>query len=139
MKNLYLFVPALIILLCSFAIFRKNSKATLKNLITVFTKEYTKPGGYPHVVEVAGDEKNGFVILSTVIVDWGSYTRLTKVDASGKEEWSYDYYADEWKEPEFLKKTVDGYIVGVTHVPNRINRTVILMKVDLNGNKVWDR
>jgi hypothetical protein len=93
--------------------------------------QQTRDGGY---IIVGSKTKAGGGILDVL---------LTKVDASGDEEWEKTFGGTGWNEGKSVQQTVDGgYIItGSTHPygGSAKNDVVWLIRTDSNGNKVWDK
>ncbi|MBS1663805.1 MAG: T9SS C-terminal target domain-containing protein [Bacteroidetes bacterium] len=75
---------------------------------------------------------------------------MMKLDGNGRSVWSRTYGGSDWEEPRAIVATTDGYVVaGLTfssdgdvkgyHVPTYIGADFLVLKVDLNGNKIWAR
>jgi len=93
--------------------------------------QQTRDGGY---IIVGSKAKAGGGTLDVL---------LTRVDASGDEEWEKTFGGSGWNEGKAVQQTVDGgYIItGSTHpygVDHKGN-AVWLIKTDSNGNKAWDK
>jgi hypothetical protein len=120
--------------------YSENKTVTTTGLTVSFDKEYKTPSGAPDIVQVIGNEASAFIILSKIVRESGSgsYSRLTKIDASGTEIWRRDLDDGSWKEPEFIEKVSDGYIIGTTYFQLGDIR-IVLLKTDLSGNLLWQK
>jgi len=86
--------------------------------------------------------ENGYLLAGGTLLyglsDWDGF--LIKIDKDGNEIWNETYGRDSVDGFQDIKKTPDGYIlVGTTHSFNVGKFDAWLLKVDANGNEIWNK
>ncbi len=122
-------------------IYSNVATATTNTIITLMDKEYPFDQNAPAIVDVVGNEQEGFTICFSMAragLTVGSFLRLMKVNSSGDVIWKRDYDDGTSKEPRIIRKLPDGYLVGSTSWASG-SASLILRKFDTNGNPVWER
>jgi len=85
---------------------------------------------------------DGYMIAGYTLstpTEWGD-AYLIKVDKDGNEVWSKKYGGQDSDQVYDFKKTEDGYILaGGTHTYSIGDFDAWLLKVDANGNEIWNK
>ena len=101
----------------------------------------------------SGDEQNcsaiqtsdgGYALVGSIDKDKAGRLRdiyLVKTDMFGREQWVKEFGTTEEESAAYLQQTFDkGYIIGgFTDLKNPKRRTIMLIKTDSLGNKMWTK
>lgn len=103
----------------------------------IFFKSYDFDGQNDHGNAICSSPEGGYVILGTVESGSKGNGRedyyLLKTDASGNQEWAYNYGGSDKEEGASVRSTSDGsYLVFGTTYYGRLGK-LMLMKIDKNG------
>jgi hypothetical protein len=113
-----------------------DAEISTGGLDSVLYNEYTEGNMDIHQVIRATDRS--FVVLAEYYGNAIGWTRIIRIDTLGNILWDKQYNVQEWKEPEFIMQTDDGFLFATTsYVPGGKQSNVI--KIDADGNKIWEQ
>jgi M6 family metalloprotease-like protein len=98
--------------------------------------------GYGPGNSVRQTSDNGFIIAGSIwLVPGGNYDAwLIKTDSAGNEEWNHHYGGIDDDGSQSVQQTADGgYILAGTTEFYSVGDQIWLIKIDADGNRIWDR
>ena len=108
----------------------------------IWSKVYNE-GFIDHAYDVIATEDGGFLIVGDVnTLGTQANVLLLKIDANGNKIWSRQYGTPtSFQQGNGIAKGVDGgyVLIGLTRSTPNGESNVLVIKVDDNGNRIWER
>jgi hypothetical protein len=99
--------------------------------------------GVDYANDVIETSDKGIVVSGMQSSRDGNYNSfwVVKLDSAGNDIWDYTYKIDKWDEATALVEGIDGYIyvTGFTRTFSVIDYDVVLIKLDQQGQQVWQK
>jgi PKD repeat protein len=110
---------------------------------TIFNKSYFPGTGRTDGKSVISLTDGGYVVAGELLVTGQpEKAYLFKTDGNGTVSWSQSYGAGNYQTANFVTQLADGNLLVVGTISGAIGsigEDVLLIKTDINGNKLWER